>query len=50
MKRLECVTLKILSDLALLNAKKEVNSACIFIGYQSKVPEKLKKKKSEVKI
>lgn len=37
------VTSKIISNVALNNAKKEADSACICIGYQPKVPQKLKK-------
>lgn len=50
MKKLKNVVLKIVSDMALANAKKEANSACIFLGYQPKVPEKLKKKNTQHKL
>ncbi len=50
MKKLKNVVLKIVSDMALANAKKEANSTCIFLGYQPKVPEKLKKKNTQNKL
>ncbi len=37
------IGMKLLSKAALLNAKKEVDSVCVFMGYQPKMPEKVKK-------
>lgn len=36
--------LKLISNAALKNAEKEVNSACMLLGYQPKMPDKLKMK------
>ena len=36
--------LKILSNAALANARKEANSACILFGYQPKMPKDLKQR------
>lgn len=35
--------MKMLSKAILSNAKNEANSTCVFIGYQPKMPEKVKK-------
>ena len=40
MKKLNDVALKLLA-----NAEKEANSACLFIGYQPKMPQKVKELK-----
>ncbi len=48
MKKITDVVLKVVAGTALNNAKKEAESACIFIGYQPKMPTKvheLKRKK-----
>ena len=37
-------TLKFMSKVALTNAKKEVNSACVLFGYQPKMTKDLKQK------
>lgn len=39
------IGMKLLSKAVLANARKEANSACIFMGYQPKMPEKIKKLK-----
>lgn len=39
------IGMKLLSKAVLANVKKEVNSACVFLGYQPKMPEKAKKLK-----
>ncbi|WP_276949361.1 cyclic lactone autoinducer peptide [Acetatifactor muris] len=38
---------KLLSKIILANAKKEANSACIFLGYQPKMPEKVRQLKAK---
>lgn len=43
MKKLNKMALEVLAKTAFSNAKKEANSACICIGYQPKMPEKVKK-------
>lgn len=42
MEKLHNTVLKILAKTAVLNAKKEANAACICIGYQPKMPKKVK--------
>lgn len=44
MFKLKKEALKLVSKAALLNAEKEVNSACVLWGYQPKMPETLKQK------
>lgn len=39
--------MKLLSKAVLANVKKETNSACIFMGYQPKMPEKVRKLKTK---
>ena len=39
------VALKLLAKAAYANAEKEANSACLFIGYQPKMPQKVKELK-----
>ena len=43
MKKLNDVALKLLAKAAYANAEKEANSACLFIGYQPKMPQKVKR-------
>lgn len=38
MKKLNDVALRLLAKAAYVNAKKEADSACLFIGYQPKMP------------
>ena len=45
MKKLNDAVLKLLAKTAYLNAEKEVQSACLFIGYQPKMPQKVKELK-----
>lgn len=50
MKKLNDVALKLLAkaayaNAAYANAEKEANSACLFIGYQPKMPQKVKELK-----
>lgn len=45
MKKLNDVALKLLAKAAYANAEKEANSACLFIGYQPKMPQKVKELK-----
>ena len=40
--QLEKRLLNAISKIALDNAKKSVNSACVFVGYQAKLPESVK--------
>ncbi len=42
-KNFKETALTLLSKVALSTSKKEVNSACICIGYQPKIPESLTK-------
>ncbi len=35
--------LKLVSQIALKTAQKEANSACLFLGYQPKAPDNMKK-------
>ena len=44
-KKLNDVALKLLAKAAYANAEKEANSACLFIGYQPKMPQKVKELK-----
>lgn len=44
MSKLKKEALKLVSKAALLNAEKEVNSACVLWGYQPKMLEALKQK------
>ncbi|MBQ3512458.1 MAG: cyclic lactone autoinducer peptide [Lachnospiraceae bacterium] len=41
MKKLSDVTLKLIANVAVSNAKKETNSACLFLGYQPQMPKKV---------
>lgn len=41
------IGMKLLSKAVLENAKKETDSACVFMGYQPKMPEKVKKLKTK---
>lgn len=41
MKRVENKVLEIVSKVALKSAKKEANSACMFLGYQPKAPDSI---------
>lgn len=45
MKKSNDVVLKLLTKTALANAKKEANSACMCLGYQPKMSEKVKELK-----
>ena len=45
MKKQHDVALKLLAKAAYANAEKEANSACLFIGYQPKMPQKVKELK-----
>lgn len=47
MSKMKQKTLQLISKAALVNARKEVNSACAFFGYQPKMPEKLKRLKKD---
>ncbi|MFV0344582.1 MAG: cyclic lactone autoinducer peptide [Anaerocolumna sp.] len=40
--QMEKKMLDVVSKLAMSNAKKTANSACVFFGYQSKLPESVK--------
>ncbi len=42
MRKLNDTVLKLLTKTALASAKKEANSACMCLGYQPKMPEKVK--------
>lgn len=42
MKNVNNMMLKLLAETVLINAKKEANSACMCLGYQPKMPEKVK--------
>ena len=42
MKKLNDVALRLLAKAAYVNAKKEADSACLFIGYQPKMPQNVK--------
>lgn len=42
MKKLNKTAIHLISKMAYANAKKEADSACIFIGYQPRMPEKVK--------
>lgn len=46
MKKLGDVTLKLLAKVAYANAEKETQSACLFLGYQPKMPQKVKEMKT----
>ena len=48
MKKLNDVALKLLAKAAYANAEKEANSACLFIGYQPKMPQKVKELKERI--
>lgn len=39
--------MELLSKLILANVKKEADSACVFLGYQPKMPEKVRLLKSK---
>lgn len=39
--------LRLISKAALANARKEANSACLFFGYQPKMPKKLNRLKKD---
>lgn len=41
------IGMKLLSKAVLANVKQEANSTCIFLGYQPKMPEKIRKLKSK---
>lgn len=45
MKKLNAVAIKLLAKVAYMNAEKEAKSACLFIGYQPKMPQKVKEMK-----
>ncbi len=47
MSKMKQKALRLISKAALVNARKEVNSACAFFGYQPKMPEKLKRLKKD---
>lgn len=47
MKKLNDAVLKLLAKTACLNAEKEVQSACMFIAYQPKMPQKIKDLKTK---
>lgn len=47
MKKITDIAFGMIARMALDNARKEVNSACIFIGYQPKMPEKVHELKRE---
>ncbi|MBD5543341.1 MAG: cyclic lactone autoinducer peptide [Lachnospiraceae bacterium] len=47
MKKLNDAVLKLVTKTALASAKKEANSACMCIGYQPKMPEKVRKLKNQ---
>lgn len=38
-KKMKEEALRVISKIALQTAKEEVNSACMYLGYQPKVPE-----------
>ena len=42
MKKLNDVALRLLAKAAYVNAKKQADSACLFIGYQPKMPQNVK--------
>lgn len=44
MSNIKKTALGIVSKVALANARKEVNSACVLFGYQPKMPKDLKQK------
>lgn len=44
-ERIKKVTTKVISNVALTNAKKEADSTCLCIGYQPTVPKELKNRK-----
>ena len=50
MKKLNDVALKLLAKAAYANAEKEANSACLFIGYQPKMPQKVKELKERLRM
>ena len=41
------IGMKLLSKAVWANVKKEANSACIFMGYQPKMPEKVRNLKTK---
>lgn len=45
MKKINDVALNVLKKAAFTNAKREAQTACMFIGYQPKMSEKIKKLK-----
>ncbi|MDE6531699.1 MAG: cyclic lactone autoinducer peptide [Lachnospiraceae bacterium] len=47
MKKLDDVVLKLVTKTAFASAKKEANSACMCLGYQPKMPEKVRKLKTK---
>ncbi len=47
-KTLKETTLQFISKVALGTAKKEVNSACMCLGYQPKLPESVNKFKKHI--
>lgn len=49
-KKIEEKALKIISRMALGTARKEVNSACMFLGYQPKIPESALKLRQNLNI
>lgn len=49
MKKLNDVALRLLAKAAYVNAKKEADSACLFIGYQPKYRSKCLRGKSKTK-
>lgn len=49
MKKSNNITLNLLKRAAFFNAKKEAQSACMFIGYQPKMPEKVRNLKENKK-
>ena len=46
MKNLNKKVLSVIADTARSNAKREADSACIFLGYQPKMPESVKNLRS----
>lgn len=47
MKSIKKNGMKLLSKAIWANARKETDSACIFMGYQPKMPEKVKELKTK---
>lgn len=47
MKQIENKVFEMVSKVALRTAKKQANSACMFLGYQPKAPDKINVLKKE---